>query len=125
MIQFLAITQPTPGFWDSFRDMLPSVEVVAFALLCLVAGLAVVLLDWIGFQIRHRSVLGFAYPSKAVGFRLLALWALGAGLGGLLGASFSIFVPSLQAAILVGASWPIVLPKLLRAGEEVDEPEQE
>jgi hypothetical protein len=77
-------------------------------------GLAAVLLDFIFFSVRKRSIFDLSYGENYRNvLRLVCLWGLGAGVGGFLGAAAGILQLTRAACIGVGVGWPLILPRLI------------
>ena len=97
-----------------------------FAVACTVMALFAVLLDWALYSLRGRSAFDLSYGrSSFATARLIALWGLGAGVGGFLGATSSVLQTTRLAAIGVGVGWPLILPRLIDSfSQSLREPEQ-
>src|SRR5262249_16989655 len=88
--------------------------VLVFAAGCGIMGLTAVVLDWILFTVRGRSIFGLSYGQHfGITFRLLFLWGVGAGVGGFLGSAANILQLSRGACIGAGVGWPLILPRLI------------
>lgn len=85
-----------------------------------VIGVVVVLVDWLSTLAGRTSVLKLIYRGPNI-LGLLALWGIGAGLGGFLGGAFGILELSRVAAITSGLAWPLVLPRLLKSISESED----
>ena len=88
-------------------------------------GFAAVVLDWVLYLVRGRSVFDLTYGrGLTTAVRLVLLWGVGAGIGGFLGGAASILQITRSACIGVGVGWPLVLPRLIDsfAKEQVQEP---
>jgi len=81
---------------------------------CAIMGLIAVILDRILYEVRGRSILNLTYGDgilKTCWF--LALWGLGAGVGGFLASAANIVQFTRAACIGVGVGWPLILPRLI------------
>jgi hypothetical protein len=90
-------------------------EILVFGVGSALMGLVAVLLDWILFSVRGRSIFNLSYGegvNRNV-VRLIILWGIGAGVGGFLGAAASILQLTRGACIGVGVGWPLILPRLI------------
>jgi hypothetical protein len=89
-------------------------------------GLAAVVLDFILFSVRKRSIFELNYGERAGNVvRLVCLWGLGAGVGGFLGAAAGILQLTRAACIGVGVGWPLILPRLIDSFRRQQEEEQQ
>ena len=105
------------GIEDIFQDALMRIYrpgLMSFALATSIIASIICLLDWVGTLLFGQSSLlrvGFG------GWRTLQsilLWGMGAGVGGYLGGLVRLFdIDSGSAPVIVGLSWPIILPRLL------------
>lgn len=88
--------------------------VLVFAAGSAVMGGVTIILDWILFKVRARSVFGFGYGEHLWGsLQLFLFWGVGAGIGGFLGSAANILQPIRAACIGVGVGWPLILPRLI------------
>lgn len=89
-------------------------KILVFAVASALMALVAVALDRIVYSVRGRSFFNLSY-GQGLGStaRLLILWSLGAGLGGLLGSGASIVQLTRYACITVGVGWPLILPRLI------------
>jgi hypothetical protein len=112
------------NFWKALFDLLfgdkgqltgyQGPTILAFALACSMMALIAVLLDRVIFEVRAKSIFNLAYGNRVRDtVRLLLLWSLGAGLGGLLGAASNVVQLTRFAAVTVGVGWPLILPRLI------------
>lgn len=91
----------------------PKYAILAFAITCSFFGTLVVILDSLVVKtLNKNSFLKLSYTSWK-GVLIFLLWGVGAGIGGLLGAAIGIFEINRIACVMVGTSWPLVLPRLL------------
>jgi len=87
---------------------------LVFAVGCAIMGLIAVFLDLIVYQVRGRSIFHLTYGGGILNTCwLIALWGLGAGVGGFLGSAASIVQFTRAACIGVGVGWPLILPRLI------------
>ncbi len=107
-------------------DTLTGANILALAICSAGMGLIVVSLDWTIYTVKRRSVLNLSYGAGfTTGIRLLLLWGVGAGLGGLLGFGSEMLQPTRAACIGFGVAWPLVLPRIIdQVGREIQEPQQ-
>ncbi len=97
------IKEPYKGSW-----------VLVFAVGCASMGLIAVILDRIVYEVRGKSIFHLSYGGGILKTCwLLALWGLGAGVGGFLGSAASIVQFTRSACIGVGVGWPLILPRLI------------
>ncbi|EJS0370837.1 TPA: hypothetical protein ACPJ06_003296 [Vibrio diabolicus] len=95
---------------DAVSDKYTLIE---FGIAAAFYGLLIVLLDFCTTKAANKtSSLKLTYSGYGA-IIVVALWGVGAGLAGLLGAGAGIFEVSRTACIFVGAGWPVVLPRLL------------
>jgi len=88
--------------------------VLVFAVGCAIMGFVAVVLDRIVYEVRGRSVFHLTYGGGILKTCwLLALWGLGAGVGGFLGSAANIVQYTRAACIGVGVGWPLILPRLI------------
>lgn len=110
-------------------------ELLRFALYCTTAGGIVFLIDLLACKIRStQSLLGIVFTKENT-FFLFALWSVGAGLMGLIGAYAEVFQLTKPSVISVGFTWPFLLSKVVKnningasrdaAATEADEEEHE
>jgi hypothetical protein len=103
-------------------------KILVFAMASASMAFVAVLLDRVVYSVRGRSFFNLSYGKSAGGtVRLLLLWSVGAGLGGLLGSGASIVQMTRYACITVGVGWPLILPRLIDSftkSEDQQEPEQ-
>lgn len=91
-------------------------KVLVFAVASTFTAFVVVLLDRVIFSVRGRSLFKLSYGKSLSGTaRLITLWSVGAGLGGLLGSQASIVQMTRYACITVGVGWPLILPRLIES----------
>lgn len=102
-------------------------EILVFAVGSALMGLIAVILDWVIFSVRGKSVFNLSYGERyRTTLRLLILWGVGAGVGGFLGSAASIVQLTRAACIGVGVGWPLILPRLIDSfTREEDEQTQE
>lgn len=87
-------------------------------------GLVVVGIDFLLYKLKGKSFLTMTYRGFGT-LLIFVLWGIGAGLGGLIGAASVVVQLNLQACAIVGVSWPLILPRLLKAGEALEERQNE
>jgi hypothetical protein len=101
---------------------------LVFAVASTAMAFLVVLLDRVIFSVRGRSLFNLSYGNTlSATLRLLLLWSVGAGLGGLLGSAANIVQMTRYACITVGVGWPLILPRLIESitkREDEREPER-
>lgn len=91
----------------------PKFAILAFALASSFFGTLVVILDSLIVKtLNKNSFLKLSYPGWR-GLLVFLLWGVGAGIGGFLGAAIGIFEINRIACVMVGTSWPLILPRLL------------
>lgn len=102
-------------------------SLLVFALGCAIMGLIAVFLDLIVYKVRGRSIFHLTYGGGILNTCwLIALWGLGAGVGGFLGSAASIVQFTRAACIGVGVGWPLILPRLIdsfTSDADLQEPE--
>lgn len=102
-------------------------KVLVFALASSSMAFVILLLDRVVYAVKQKSFLDLSYGTRAWDtVRLLLLWSLGAGLGGLLGGESNIVQLTRPAAVTVGIGWPFILPRLIESikkEEDQQEPE--
>lgn len=87
---------------------------LVFAVGCAIMGFIAVVLDLIVYEVRGRSIFHLTYGGGILKTcRLVALWGLGAGVGGFLGSAANIVQFTRAACIGVGVGWPLILPRLI------------
>ena len=97
-------------------------EILVFAVGSALMGLIAVVLDWVVFSVRGKSLFNLSYGQRSrTTLRLLLLWGVGAGVGGFLGSAASIVQLTRAACIGVGVGWPFILPRLIDSFKEEDE----
>ena len=102
--------------------------ILLFSIGSALMGLAAVVLDWVLYSVRGRSVFDLSYGRKlTTAGRLVLLWGVGAGIGGFLGGAASILQITRSACIGVGVGWPLVLPRLIDSftNEQLQKPTNE
>jgi hypothetical protein len=101
-------------------------HILVFTVGSAITGLLVMILDWIGFSLWGRSFFGMGYTNRKTTLRLLALWGIGAGIGGYFGSSADIFQLTRTGCIGVSVGWPLILPRLIKLfGDKEDEQKPE
>lgn len=112
-------------FWQAFAEFVlgdtgrvpEAYQGSAILIFCIgsaLMGLVAVVLDWVLYAVKGRSVFDLSYGGRfSTGVRLVLLWGLGAGIGGFLGSAASILQVTRAACIGVGVGWPLVLPRLI------------
>lgn len=99
--------------------------IAIFAASSAMMGVLVVCMDFLIVKAGHNSALNLAHRGKST-LWLILLWGCGAGLGGFIGAGFNILELNRAACITTGVSWPLILPRLVKAiGAEADEENEE
>ncbi|HGZ7315134.1 TPA: hypothetical protein ACOL2D_004570 [Vibrio parahaemolyticus] len=90
---------------------------IAFASASAIYGLLVVFLDFLVVKTLNKpSLLTLSYVGYKA-FGMFAMWGVGSGIGGLLGAGFGIFEINRTACIFVGVGWPLILPRILSTAD--------
>ncbi|WP_281559093.1 hypothetical protein [Thalassomonas sp. RHCl1] len=91
----------------------PEYAILVFSITSSFFGTLVVILDALVVKtLNKNSFLKLSYPGWK-GLLVFLLWGVGAGIGGFLGAAIGIFEINRIACVVVGTSWPLVLPRLL------------
>lgn len=99
--------------------------VLVFSIACAIIGAVAVVLDFMLFFLRGRSLLQLQHGKNSILF--LFAWSIGALIIGWVGQMAKVFVVSIAASVLVGFTWPVIFTKILENkahGEATDEPEQ-
>lgn len=107
---------------DGGYDETVQYPLAVFSAASSIMGAIVVLVDWLTTFTGRSSMLKLIYRRWNV-LGLVALWGIGAGLGGFLGGAFGIFQLNRVAAVTVGLAWPLVLPRLLKSISESEDRE--
>jgi len=107
---------------DGSYDETVQYPLAVFAASSSIMGAIVVLVDWLATFAGRASMLKLIYRGPNI-LGLVALWGIGAGLGGFLGGAFGIFQLNRVAAVTVGLAWPLVLPRLLKSISESEDRE--
>lgn len=91
----------------------PEYAILVFSITSSFFGMLVVILDALVVKtLNKNSFLKLSYPGWK-GFLVFLLWGVGAGIGGFLGAAIDVFEINRIACVVVGTSWPLILPRLL------------
>ena len=107
---------------DGGYDKTVQYPLAVFSAASSIMGAIVVLVDWLTTFTGRPSMIKLIYRRWNV-LGLVALWGIGAGLGGFLGGAFGIFQLNRVAAVTVGLAWPLVLPRLLKSISESEDRE--
>lgn len=110
------------NFLNALRELMfgnpDQVSILVFSTASSLMGLIAVVLDWILFSIRGRSLFNLTYRKTIRNtLRLWLLWGVGAGIGGYLGSATNIIQLTRAASIGVGVGWPLILPRLIESVE--------
>lgn len=112
-------------FWQAFAEFMladtgriPEAyhgsAILIFSIGSALMGLVAVVLDWVLYSVKGRSVFDLSYGGGYItAIRLIVLWGVGAGIGGFLGSAAGILQITRAACIGVGVGWPLVLPRLI------------
>ena len=81
------------------------------------------------FSTSQSSLLKLSHV-RGSRIRNVLVWGFGAGIVGYLASGFEILQPNLQGSLTAGIAWPVILPRIIKAaqqmaGEEDEQPEQE
>ncbi len=126
----LAAMEPTRSFVDEVWLFMfgPGTERLVFVTASFVVGFLIIIGDKI-YQavVRVPSLIGLG-PANPI--LMIVFWPLGAAIAALLSHAFGLVQHSMQASVVVGAAWTILLPKLIaranfEAGGPVEEPVEE
>jgi len=117
------------GIEDIFQDALIRIYrpgLMSFALATSIIAIIICILDWIRTLLSGQaSFLKVGYGGRRT-LQSILLWGLGAGFGAYLGGLVRLFdIDSNIAPVLVGISWPTVLPRLLALAAEPKEEEEQ
>lgn len=86
-------------------------------------GAAVSVLDYLSSLVNGgKSVLGLQYIGRTT-FKWLAIWIIGTAMGGFVGLLAQVLQPTVNAALVVAVTWPVLLRQIYQKLEE-DEPQQ-
>ena len=89
-------------------------DLAEFAIAATMVAVLIWLLDWVGIWIIHDSSLIRAGFGREKSIQSFLVWGLGAGLAAYVGGLAGLFdVESRLARVIVGVSWPTVLPRLI------------
>lgn len=99
-------------------------QLAVFALTSALIATSILVLDMVQAKLRDTTgVLKVGYGAGT--WRTVGMWSVGAALAAYLGGLLELFdVESANARIIVGVSWPTVLPRLLALADTEPEPEQ-
>jgi hypothetical protein len=101
-------------------------DLAVFAMSTMLISILIWALDWVGAKLLDKSsLLGVGYG----GFRSLQsllLWGVGAGLAAYIGGLAGLFnSQNINSTLIVGVSWPTVLPRLIAMSSQKEEEEEE
>lgn len=101
-------------------------DLVIFAMSTTLISTFIWALDRISAKLFNKSsLLGVGYGGLR-SFQSLLLWGAGAGLAAYLGGLAGLFnVQNLNSTLIVGVSWPTVLPRLIAMSSQKEEEEEE
>ena len=100
---------------------------LGFAPYAAIAGAAVALLDYLTWYFNKTSEntkdswLGLKYEGQAL--QGLVVWTFGAGIAGFVDILAEILQQTVQAAVLIAVTWPLLMSQLSRLSRK-NEPEQ-
>lgn len=103
--------------------------VLVFAISSGIIGVLVVILDFLMSLIARDSFLNLTHRWKTL-LLFVLVWGFGAALVSFLGVAFSILQATLQAAVIAGVAWPVLMTRIVSSAggkaepEEVSEPEE-
>lgn len=100
-------------------------KLMVFAIATSLIALFICLLDWIVTKLLGRSsILGVGFGGVKT-LQAILLWGVGAGVGAYVGGLIELFnIESVSSKVIVGVSWPTILPRLI-AISTVKEKEEE
>ena len=90
-----------------------------YGLKCAIYGLLIVVADWILHLTGYIPILKLKWSTQK-GIWLCLGWGIGAGIGGIVGASAGILKVTPQSAVFVGVAWPTVLTRVAKSAETVE-----
>jgi len=101
-------------------------ELAVFTMSTMLISILIWALDWVGVKIFDKSsLLGVGYGGLR-SFQSLLLWGIGAGLAAYIGGLAELFnVQNLNSILIVGVSWPTVLPRLIAMSSQKEKEEEE
>lgn len=113
---------------EIFQSVLQRIYIpglLSFVLATIFFALLICILDWIRTLLSGQaSLLQVSYGGWRT-LQSILLWGIGAGFGAYLGGLVRLFdIDSNIAPMVVGLSWPSVLPRLLALATETKEEEQ-
>lgn len=103
--------------------------VLVFAISSGIIGVLVIILDFLMSLIARDSVLNLTHRWSTLPMFVL-VWGFGAALVSFLGVAFSILQITLQAAVIAGVAWPVLMTRIVSSAlgkaepEETGEPEE-
>lgn len=77
-----------------------------------IVGLLTILLDFIGYYLMQRSVLGMHYNKHSRYWLILLAWTFASSAVSYLGIIMNIFNSTIQSCVIVGATWIYLAAKI-------------
>lgn len=97
--------------------------VLVFAISSGIIGVLVIILDFLMSLIARDSVLNLTHRWSTLPMFVL-VWGFGAALVSFLGVAFSILQITLQAAVIAGVAWPVLMTRIVSSARGKAEPEE-
>ena len=96
---------------------------LVFAISSGIIGVLVVTLDFLMSLIGRDSLLNLTHNWKTLPVFIL-IWGFGAAGVSFLGAGFSVLEVTLQAAVIAGIAWPVLMTRIVSSADGKAEPEE-
>ena len=113
-------------FLFEMKELSPN-DILVFAAGCSIIATVFVTADLVSYLVNlsgeRKSLLGLVYYSFWGSVLNFILWGIGAGLVGYLASIMQFSKLTIQASVIIGASWPYVLNRLINS-TYADEDEQ-
>lgn len=97
--------------------------VLVFAITSGIIGVLVIILDFSMSLIARDSFLNLTHRWSTLP-RFILVWGFGAFLVSLLGVAFSVLQVTLQAAVIAGVAWPVLMTRIVSSAGGKAEPEE-
>ncbi len=97
--------------------------VLVFAISSGIIGVLVVTLDFLMSLIGRDSLLNLTHNWKTLPVFIL-IWGFGAAGVSFLGAGFSVLEVTLQAAVIAGIAWPVLITRIVSSAGGKAEPDE-
>ncbi len=96
---------------------------LVFAISSGIIGVFVVIVDYLVSLIPRDSFLKLTH-SLAMLPKFIAIWGLGAAVVSFFGVAFHILETTLQAAVVAGIAWPVLMTRIVSSAGAAAEPKQ-